>query len=222
MAEPNVVVVEQEHEEELAAVGADFHLVVRGSNLLTGDAALEKAAEVAALVEAVVRVGVPRADVALLGVQAHVETGVFSKSTSASYAIRVRCDVPELFTDVFGAIVGLKNVELSRVTWRYDEEPVGRARRLHACAAEARRTAEAITSALGVRVVGVHRAEESVAPPRGPVPLGAETFAGIPPASARARGGGGGPPELGLNVAPTRRVVVRMTIAFLVEPAPAT
>jgi len=77
-------------EEDVAADGVDIQVSVDGSSLFTGRAALSKAREVHQLVEALAQVGVPENQIFVEGIRATTTSGIFSKSSSAHYSLRVR------------------------------------------------------------------------------------------------------------------------------------
>src|SRR5262245_16129339 len=72
------------------ADAADLHVIVRGSSLVTGSAALKKAAEARRLVEDLAAAGLADEDVALQGVSAEVSSGLLGRSSTAQYRLRVR------------------------------------------------------------------------------------------------------------------------------------
>jgi hypothetical protein len=72
---PDLLRVVITHEDELAASHADLQVKVRGSSLVTGNAALTKAREVAALVQALAGVGVPEASIRVEDIAVQVESG---------------------------------------------------------------------------------------------------------------------------------------------------
>ena len=69
----------------------DLHVTVKGSSVVSGDAALKKAKEVNQLVEALISLGVKEDAVKLQGVNIETSSGVLVKSSSASYRLRIRC-----------------------------------------------------------------------------------------------------------------------------------
>ncbi len=209
----DLIEVSAELEEDEAADKVDLYVDVEGSSLFTGRAALRQAREVHALVESLGQVGVAEDQIFVEGISASTQSGIFSKSSSAHYRLRVRCRNLERLGDVLGAITGQKNVTMGRMEWGFDEGAAAGARRLARCAAMARQKAEAVAAALGVRLGPPHRACE-VAPREvaaQPYPAtAAVAFAGVARASMRQE-------DLGLPVTHHRQVTTRLSAAFRIE-----
>jgi len=162
VVEPDVIVITAKYEEDVSAERAVLFVKVEGSSLVTGRAALKKAAEVRNLVEALERCGLSESDIGLEGVHAQVSSGFLGKSSSAVYRLRVRCDELNALPEVLGAITSAKNSELERLVWRYPESAEQQAQWLGLAIAQAHTKARAAAAALGVRLVGVHRMTEQL------------------------------------------------------------
>jgi uncharacterized protein YggE len=157
---PDVIVITARHEEDVSAERAELLVVVQGSSLVTGRAALKKAKEVAKLVEELEKCGVSQDEVGLEDIRAEVSSGILGKSSSATYRLRIRCAKLELLPEVLGAITSAKNARLEDVVWRYPDSAAQQAKWLQACIAWANVKAGAAAAALGTRLVGVHRLTE--------------------------------------------------------------
>jgi len=198
------------HDADVEATGAELHVSIQGTSLVTGSAALKKAREVAQLVTDLATVGVAETDVRLQGVQANVSTHLLGKTSAAVYALKIHVGSLERVGDVVGVIAAQKNTTLSEIEWQYPPQPPLRAAWLAACVREANERARVAAEALGVKVVGVHRLSEELhdpeAGPRGPAML-AET-SGF---AARARMTRD---DLGMDVSHTKRVTLKATIEY--------
>src|SRR5215469_17989490 len=75
--------------QEVSADKADLQVTIKGSSLVTGSAALKKAKEVNELVTALLAVGVKEDELSLRGIQVQSSNGVLTRSTSASYSLRI-------------------------------------------------------------------------------------------------------------------------------------
>src|SRR5262249_48576252 len=139
-----VLTVDLDHEEELGADGFDLFVTVRGSSVITGNTAFEKAAEVKALVTGLVSTGVQREDVSLVGAQVDVESGLLSKSSSARYALRIRSHATDRLAAVLSVIASAKNASIDRLEWRYPEGEDAKQRWLRIAVTKARGRAEAM------------------------------------------------------------------------------
>ena len=219
MSETNesVITVDVTHEEELAADGFDLFVHVRGLSLFTGSSAFEKAAEVKSLVSAVVAAGITRSDVALVGVHVDVESGLLSKSSSARYSLRIRSADCECLSRVLSSIASAKNVTVDSLDWRYPEGETAKQAWLRAAATKARGRAEAIADALGMMI---HHVVRVTTPLGGTSPMHHQPrpsgigYGSIPTKSLR----GGGQVDLGLEVAPTKRVELDVRVELTARP----
>jgi uncharacterized protein YggE len=141
--------------EEINADKADLHVTIKGSSLVTGSAALKKAKEVSQLVTALLAVGVKEEDLTLQDIQVESSNGVLTRTSSASYTLRIHCSNLELLGDILGAIGAQKNVTLDDLTWRYPDDKQMQMQWLESCIAEAREKAARIAAALGVKLLAV-------------------------------------------------------------------
>ena len=209
---PDLIEVFAEHEEDVAADKVDVLVEVEGSSLFTGRAALTKAREVHALVESLGQVGITEEMIFVERISASTSSGIFSKSSSARYSLRVRCRNLDRLGDVLGAITSQKNVTLGQMEWGFDESPAASARRLATCAVIAKQKAQAMADALAVRLGAPHRASEVGPAPAEPsrFPPSTAVFAGV----ARSRMT---QEDLGLAVAHNRKVTTRLFASFRVE-----
>jgi uncharacterized protein YggE len=211
-SEVDVIEVFAEHEDDVAAESVDLFVDVDGASLVTGRAALNKAREVHQLVESLAVAGVAEDQIFVESIQASTTSGMFSKSSSARYSLRIACRNLERLGDVLGAITSQKNVRLGNMEWGYDESPAASARRLAACAGIAMLKARAVAEALGVRLGPAHQAREVTPKLPEPVPFGAAPggFARAARASVMSQ------EDLGLSVSHHKKVVTRLLASFRV------
>ena len=146
--------------KEVAADKADVHVTIKGSSLVTGSAALKKAKEVNELVTALLAVGVKEDELSLRGIQVHSSSGVLTRTSSASYSLRIRCSRLELLGEILGAISAQKNASLDHLTWRYPDLTPMQKEWLDSCIAEAKERAAHIAAALGVKLLALHSFSE--------------------------------------------------------------
>lgn len=211
---PDLVKIAQCAKAEVLADYADLNVTIRGSSLFTGDAALEKAKEVAALVRDLDAVGVARADVTLQSVSAEVSTGLLGRSSSAAYRLRVRCRGLDALPDVLGAVTAQKTASLGEIVWGYGDTADVRARLVDECVERAKARAARVAAGLGVRLLGVHAYAEEVTDSEGPV--------AYPHKVAGARGGMGvqarlTAEDLGMQVTHSKTVTVCVDIQFKIS-----
>lgn len=198
------------YEEDLPAHAADLHVTVHGSSLVTGRAVLSKAKEVAAMVENLRQVGVADAQIQVVSVRAEVKSGLLTKSSSATYELKIQCTDLEQLPGMLGAITSAKNAELTSLEWLYPKDAAHQARLLGEATAIAKVKAQAIAAALGVslgkpREVREVLAEEPVYP--------VTRMTGAPMAAMRARSE---PVDVGVQLQHAKRVsaTVRLTYAI--------
>lgn len=212
---PDMLTIRAHHEAWVRPDYAVLSVRVEGSSLLRGDAAFRKAEEVRHLVEGLAAVGVPEDDVEVVDVRSHTESGLFSKSSSVTYDLRVRCRDIQRIPEALGVVTEARAATLQQVEWRYDQDVEREAGWLRACLRDAEHKAQAAAEALGVRITGVHELHEGIADGTGP---------SIHPrhlaqAQAKSRGGGGGGPiDLGISLASARRIVYAVTVSYRVGP----
>ena len=152
---PDLIRVQVTNREEVQADRADLHVTIQGSSLVTGNAALQKAREVNQLVTALMQGGVPEKDIHLQGVSAEVSSGMLSRSSSATYVLKIHCANLDILADVLGIITSQKNTKLRYLEWGYPDDSDLREQWLDACIDRANRKAHRIAAALGVELIGV-------------------------------------------------------------------
>ena len=146
---------------EIAADRADLHVTIEGTSLVTGQQALQKAREVAQLVQALTEYGLPAENVYLQGVSADKFTGFLGKASQARYRLRVRCDDLKTLGDLLGTVTNQKSATLNSIEWGYPDDEARRDGWLREVVTRANAKAALIADALGVRLVGVHSFSEN-------------------------------------------------------------
>lgn len=172
-ARPDGIKVSIVHHEEVRADRADLFVVIKGSSLVTGDAALKKAREVGLLVTELTAHGLEESDIRIQGVYAEASTGMLGRSSSAKYLLKVHCGDLNLLADILGIITAQKNTTLRSIVWGYPEEDAQtQDRRLGTAIRRANEKAARIAAGLGVTLLGVYSFrektvdEESLSAPR--------------------------------------------------------
>src|SRR5512146_963581 len=112
---PDTIRISALQREEIEATFADLFVTVKGSSLVSGDAALKKAKEVSQLVEELTRYGLAAEAIHLQSVHAETSSGALLRSSSATYRLRIRCEKLEQFADLLGIITNQKNATFERV-----------------------------------------------------------------------------------------------------------
>ena len=158
---PDTIQISASDSQEVQATYADLFVTVKGSSLVSGDAALKKAKEVSQLVEELGRAGLPGEAIHLQSVYTENVGGALLRSSSATYRLRLRCEKLEMFPDLMGVISSQKNSSLERVVWKYPDEEVREAA-LEKALHKANQKARKVASALDVRLLGIYTMKESI------------------------------------------------------------
>ena len=154
-SKPDTIKISASHREEILASHADLFVTVKGSSVVSGNEAMKKAKEVSQLVDELTRFGISAENIHLQGVHVETSSGALLKSSSASYRLRVRCDVLSQIADLLDIITSQKNAALERIDWKYPEEEA-RERGLESALVKAKSKADKVAAALGVKLLGVY------------------------------------------------------------------
>jgi hypothetical protein len=216
MIEPDVIDIEAEEQDDLPADGADLYVSLPGSSLVTGQAALKQAREVAAFAAELDQIGISEDAIAVHSAHVQVQGGLLAKSSSAVFELRVRCGKVEQVADVLGALGKRKEAKLQRIVWRYAKLPALRSRLLERCLLQAREKAELVAKILDLELRGIRAFSEGAADETRPAaPEGAlrrrgmDSYEGAAPGAVLSE-------ELGLSVSHTMQVTVQISAKFLV------
>jgi uncharacterized protein YggE len=191
---------------EIAPTSAMLHVLLTSDRFFSGRAALERAEEIKRLVVSLMARGIPDDAVALEGASLDVSSGLFTKSSSVTYRLRVHVRDVDRVGDALDAVADCKKATLTNLTWDYAGASAG-TKLLEECAARAMARAKALAGALGVAIEGVHAVREQEIGEAAPMmPMG-----GAPMMAMRARGSIAS--EIGgLELAPKKKVGVRVEL----------
>ena len=152
---PDTIKISTSHREEILASHADLSVTVKGSSVISGNEAMKKAKEVSQLVDELTRFGIPAENIHLQGVRVETSSGGLLKSSSASYRLRVRCDVLDQIAELLDIITSQKNAALDRIDWKYPEDEA-RERGLESALVKAKSKADKVAASLGVKLLGIY------------------------------------------------------------------
>jgi uncharacterized protein YggE len=208
---PDTIKITASQREEIQATFADLFVTVKGSSLVSGNAALKKAREVSQLVDELTRFGLPAEAIHLQSVFAETSGGSLLRSSSATYRLRIRCEKLDQFADLLGIVTSQKNATFERVDWKYPDE-VAREQALEKAIQKADIKARKVAASMGVKLLGIYSFNENV--------LDQETFA--PQAmfakQAAPRAMGVAPqPDLGMDIQHSKTVEIRVEIEYRVS-----
>ncbi len=212
--ERNGIQIDTSAECDLVATGAWLHCSVRGSSLVTGNAALHKAREVAQLVADIQNVGVPESAIHLQNVVVENESGVITRSSSARYSLRIQCDDLENLANMIGVITSQKNATLHRIEWSYPPQETFYEELLGQCLPESRRQAELVAQGLNVQITSVRRFNQSLRSHEKDEPL----LTGIASVKRAHQQATVTTEELGLQISHQKILTLRVTIEYSIAP----
>jgi uncharacterized protein YggE len=208
---PDTLKITASQREEIQATFADLFVTVKGSSLVSGDAALKKAREVSQLVEELTRFGLPAEAIHLQSVYAETSGGALLHSSSATYRLRIRCEKLDQFADLLGIITSQKSATLEQIEWKYPDE-AEQAAALEKALIKAGDKARNIAEKLGVKLLGVYNLTENTTDFETPAPRG--MF--VAQAAPRAKGIVS-QPDLGMNIQHSKTIEVRVEIEYRVS-----
>lgn len=191
-----------------------IHVTLTADKLFSGHAAFEKAVELRRLVMALGERDFPESAVALEGATLDVSTGLFTRSSSVTYRVRIRIDDIERVPDAIDAIAESKQARVSYLEWDYAASVSDEL--LTSCVTRAMAKAKRLASAIGVALGGVHEVHEELVidEPMYPHP---RTSMALADHAVKMRKSAGS--ELvGLDLAPTRKIGVRVKVACTLKP----
>ncbi len=157
MEQPHLITVKETAETRLHASGAELTICIAGQSFLTGSEAFKKAAEVNRCVEAMKECGIEQDDISIQNVSTEVESGILTKSSSATYYLAVRCKSLESLGPTLAAIASQKNTKLAELRWNYNALDKTQNDLLQTAVKKAKATAQSIAESLGSQCSAIHK-----------------------------------------------------------------
>lgn len=145
-------------EETLPAIRATLLATVQGASLVKADRAATASREVVTLTETLVRAGLSRDAVSVLGVVTENRIGV--ARSAAAFRVKIRIDDLTLLEPVVDVVAETRGAALDSLEWGYDDTDARRDARLAAAIQVARRRAHSAATALGVGLGRIRHCEE--------------------------------------------------------------
>lgn len=153
----HIITVRETASSDVTASGAKLAVRIAGQSFFTGAEAFRKAAEVANLSSALKELGLSEGDIQLLNVSMEVESGLLTKSSSATYHLLVTCKSIELLGRVLSTISSQRNSKLAAISWQYTDIEITKRDLTQAAVRAAKESARAVAESLGVPLLGVHK-----------------------------------------------------------------
>jgi len=201
---------------EARAKAAAVHVTLTASKLFSGRAALTKSEELRRLVAALREHGIPEDAISIEGASLDVSTGLFSRSSSVTYRVRIQVANLDLIAAVLETVAEAKQATLTHITWDHTGSTTESL--LAECAARAAAKAKRLAASLGIVLGAAHEVREEehgTDPPQEHYPQ--QIFPMGVMVARKSRGSSTMTDELaGLDLAPTKHVGVTVRIAYRV------
>ncbi|MEA5118015.1 MAG: SIMPL domain-containing protein, partial [Propionicimonas sp.] len=143
----------------VTADSARLHVRVKGTSAVFGNAATKQAREVRDLVEALAGTGLSEDAIEVTGVSLTSRSGALGKNQSAEYLLAITT-APEQLGSVIGVLADRPSLVLSELEWVYSSFEASIPATAQAMA-KARRKADAVAAAAGLRVIGIAAISDS-------------------------------------------------------------
>lgn len=153
----HLITVRETSSSDVTASAAKLAVRISGQSFFSGTEAFRKAAEVASLNSALRELGLAEGDIQLLNVSMEVESGLLTRSSSATYHLAVDCKSIDLLGRVLSEISSQKNSKLAAISWQYTDIEKTKRALTQAAVRAAKESACAVADSLGVSLLGVHK-----------------------------------------------------------------
>ncbi len=153
----HLITVIETSASDVSASGAKLAVRIAGQSFFTGNEAFQKAAEVVNLVSALKELSLSEGDIQLLNVSTEVESGILTKTSSATYHLLVNCQSIELLGRVLAVIASQKNSKLAAISWQYPDIEKTKRNLIQTAVRAAKDAARAVADSLSVPLLGVHK-----------------------------------------------------------------
>ena len=211
----NYISVAESAHREVSATGARLALRISGQSFFTGREAFKKAAEVSQCVTGLKSCGIAEEKIRIKNVSTHVESGLLSKTSSATYDLEITCDSMDLLGPAVATVASLKNSEIVSMAWDYSEITKIKREILQEAVRLANASATAIASALNISLNGVHRLKYEISGLDDRLPMPRNTLSKMK--RAKVAEADFASVSDGLNLTHTTKVVVDVTADFHVK-----
>lgn len=190
-----------------------LHVAVAGASVVSGDAAVKKSAQVRGLVKALKDLGVDDDAVQLQGMNITTSGGKVLRTQRATYRLTVTV-TPDQVGAVITAVADQPDTTLDRLEWVFHEFEATIPAAAEAMRA-ARRKADAIAEAAGMRVMAVSNASDSWSMPSHHVDIDLVYAAPMQAPTGPRRGRSTPEPvDMGFDITPTRDLSVHVQVDF--------
>lgn len=154
------IVVTEEAWTEIKPTSAFLHVRLTADRFFSGKAALQKAEELKKLIVSLSARDIRDDAVSLQGASLDVSSGLFTRSSSVTYRVRIHVREIERLADALDAVSECKKATLDDIDWDYPHGGEGGPELLAEAAKRAMTKAKALAAALGVSIAKVRAARE--------------------------------------------------------------
>ncbi len=215
MDKPDTITVNIELEQKVYASRADMYVEIKGDSFFSGNAALEKALEVRALVVVLAGVRIEESHIQVVGITAEVSSGIIGRSSSAVYRLRIEVASLDMLADALGAVTSSKNASLTLLDWQYDGIEELHAKMLRQALRSAELRAALICRELNHTNLGVHSCTERLRDDQEKqLDMPQEFLGGVRRRAAVTK------ENLGLDVTHAKTVSLDVRVEYRVQPEP--
>jgi uncharacterized protein YggE len=213
--DPDTITVRTSRRSTIDANSADLYVTVEGASFVLGRAVLDQSRQVRALVEALADMNIPASDVYVEGARADVKSGFISKSTTATYKLRIHCEELDALPAVMDIITDRKEAELTHIEWRYPDSDEIHDFLLRDALPHAKRRAKIVAEELDLELLSVHDLqEELIDPEREKYQVNQAPQSDLFARQRAAPGGGGG---AGIEVEHRKEVTLNLKVQYRVQ-----
>jgi len=157
---PTGLLVTDEAWTEIRPTAAFLHVRLTADRFFSGKAALQKAEELKKLIVALSARDIRDDAVALQGASIDVSSGLFTRSSSVTYRVRIHVKEVERLAEALDAVAECKKATLDHVEWDYPHDGHGGPELLAEAASRAMTKAKALAGALGATIKGIRTCRE--------------------------------------------------------------
>lgn len=152
--------VTEEAWTEIKPTSAFLHVRLTADRFFSGKAALQKAEELKKLIVSLSARDIPDDAVSLQGASLDVSSGLFTRSSSVTYRVRIHVKEIERLADALDAVAECKKATLDNIDWDYPHRGEGGPELLAEAATRAMTKAKALAAALGISITKVRAVRE--------------------------------------------------------------
>ena len=154
MTDTKTITIIEQQEGDVPTSGGRVYVSVGGQRLLSGERIVSDSAGVRGLIDELRARGIFEDSITISAVQAEVRKGMLEDDKAADYTVCIDYDDPSLAPALLAVVTERKSCDLLRMEWSYNDDDTIKGW-IGACVQRAQGKANAVASALGVKVKAV-------------------------------------------------------------------